>query len=393
MKRLATVAMSVWVFAGSPYVTHGQGFSSGSTGSFGPINVTGGATIDLPPNGIINATTVTVASGGTLNFNRNVLNTPVFLLATGDIDIQGLIDVSGQFASASPTGGVGGPGGFDGGTPGLFGSPPGDGHGPGAGRGGDSLNQPGDVASAGSAAYGGASSDPTPLDGQTYGSPLLVPLVGGSGGGGSSSGHGGGAGAGGILLASSTRVNISGTVSGRGGFSASSSGIGFSGHGSGGAIRIVAPLVSGSGILDVTGLQNVEAGGHGRVRIDVIDRSQLTLGVQPPAALTVGSFMVVFPPVVPRLDIVNVAGQPIAEGTPSPVQVLLPFGAPTSQPVTVQARDFAGTVPIDIVLTPTNGPRTVVQTTIDMSTGNPAQRTVNVNIPVNVVTQINAWTR
>ncbi len=391
MKRVGTLALSLLGVLVSAYVAHAQGFSSGSNGSFGPVNVTSGGTltIDLPPDGVIHATTVTVGGSAMLNFNRNALNTPVFLLATGNIDIQGLIDVSAK-AVSPPTGGAGGPGGFDGGTPGLFGSPPGDGHGPGAGRGGDRLVLLGDVASVGSAGYGGAASDPTPLDGQTYGSPLLVPLVGGSGGGGSSAGDQGGGGGGAILLASSTRVNMSGTIFGRGGTDAFTN---RGGSGSGGAIRLVAPLVAGSGALDVFGGFGIETGGHGRVRIDVIDRSQLTLSVQPPAALTVGSFMVVFPPVVPRLDILNVAGRPIAEGTPGPVQVLLPFGAPTSQPVTVQARDFAGTVPIDIVLTPANGPRTVVQTTIDMSTGNPAQRTLNVNIPVNVVTQINAWTR
>jgi hypothetical protein len=391
MNSLVRLGIPVLALAVVPCVVGAQQFTSGSNGSFGPINVTEGVlTIDLPANGIINATTVTVGPSGSLRFNRNALNTPVFLLATGNIDIQGPVDVSAQATlQGAPIGGLGGPGGFDGGTPGLAGAPPGDGHGPGAGRGGERLAQFPDPASAGSASYGGTPTDLTTLDGGIYGSPLLIPLVGGSGGGGSTVGDPGGGGGGAILFASSTRVNISNIVFARGGASSASSG-----HGSGGAIRIVAPVVSGSGVLDVFGGGGGDTGGHGRVRIDLIDRSQLTVFVSPTsAALSIGSFMAVFPPVIPRLDLVNVAGQAIAVGTPNAVQILLPFGAPQTQSVTVQARDFTGVVPVDVVVTPANGPRTVVQTTIDMSTGNPAQRTVNVTIPVNVVTQINAWTR
>ena len=59
-------------------------FTSGSTGSFGAIDVTTeDLEIVLPADGIINATTVNVAEGFFLSFTRNAFNTPVFLLATG----------------------------------------------------------------------------------------------------------------------------------------------------------------------------------------------------------------------------------------------------------------------------------------------------------------------
>lgn len=58
-----------------------QDFSCGSTGADGAIDVNEGTvTLDLPPDGIFHATTVNVAAGATLAFNRNVLNTPVYLL-------------------------------------------------------------------------------------------------------------------------------------------------------------------------------------------------------------------------------------------------------------------------------------------------------------------------
>ena len=61
----------------------------------------------------------------------------------------------------------------------------------------------------------------------------------------------------------------------------------------------------------------------------------------------------------------------------------------------MQATDFprTGLLPIDIVLTPDIGPRTVVQADIDLSTGNPAQLIMNADFPVNVVTHVNVWTR
>ena len=73
--------------------------------------------------------------------------------------------------------------GFDGGKPG-FGDeiPPGDGYGPGAGGAG---NTGAGADSAGGAGYGtGGGGVSSAFKGAAYGSPLLIPLIGGSGGGG-----------------------------------------------------------------------------------------------------------------------------------------------------------------------------------------------------------------
>ena len=102
--------------------------------------------------------------------------------------------------------------------------------------------------------------------------------------------------------------------------------------------------------------------------------------------------MIVFPSVIPRLDILQAAGQVILEGTASGVTVTLPVGASPNQTVTLQARDFTNAVSVTVVVTPDTGPSTTYQTVINM-TNNPAQTTVNVVIPDGSTSRITAWTR
>ncbi|HSF14477.1 MAG TPA: hypothetical protein VLK65_02865 [Vicinamibacteria bacterium] len=357
-------------------------FDSGSDGSDGVLTVASGQTVtlDIPDDGVFNFTTVTI--DGTLQFNRNPrTNAPPILLAQGDIiiNINGAVHVNGFDATAFLSG-AGGPGGFDGGQPGIAGGDPGAGHGPGAG--GPGIGS----AVGGNAGYG---SDPIfsdfPTDGVAYGSPLLVPLVGGSGGGGDDN-RGGGGGGGAILFSSTTQVIHNGGIQAIGG---STFGAIFS-HGSGGAIRIVTPFLSGSGSFSILG-GGGGFGGDGRIRLDVIDRTGLTSNLVP-SGTSVGSFMAVFPDVVRRLDIVHVAGNNIPEGTPSPILFVLPFGSPATQPVTVRASGFTGLVPISIVLTPDSGERIVVDAELDAD-AMPPELTINVDFPQNVATRVHAWTR
>ncbi|MFN0067733.1 MAG: hypothetical protein ACKVYV_08875, partial [Limisphaerales bacterium] len=236
---------------GGLLAAHGQAFDSGSTGAYGPINVSAAdVTLDVPASGIFHATTVNVSGGRTLRFKANALNTPVTILATGDVTLSGVISVNGDPGTQNAPG-KGGPGGFDGGVPGSVGTPPGDGQGPGAGRAGEnSQNQDG----AGTAAYA-----TRPVAGQStrhgnaYGSALLIPLAGGSGGGGTvgTPGFGGGGGGGALLIASSTRiqVNVGARITADGGYNTSPAV-----HcGSGGAIRLIAPVVAGNGTLQARG--------------------------------------------------------------------------------------------------------------------------------------------
>lgn len=405
----------------------GQNFTTGSNGSLGDLSLLDAdQTVELPPDGRLHYKTIKVAGGRILRFKRNPLNTPVQLLAQGDIVIEGIIDVSGSVAPGTPPiGGAGGPGGFDGGKPG-FGAdtPPGDGYGPGAGGSGTAGPQ---VNSAGGAGYG----EPSPpsasnsqFKGGTYGSPLLIPLMGGSGGGGDTGtpGNGGGGGGGAILVASNTKIRVAAgarIVSQGGSWRGSSHNAG-----SGGAIRLLAPKVEGNGSIEVQG--GGSGGGAGRIRVDCLDKTALQLNFQPLALTTVGANMFVDPfttppptPAndgnsntilfgerrVPRLDIIAVAGQVIAPDTGSTVRIQLPFGSDTNRTVTVRAQDFTSTVPIRLTLTPDSGRRIVINSSIsnlrqiglDLVNGGSRFITNSVTIPIglpaNTLVTIHAWTR
>lgn len=391
MKALANIAWTaLFILLAAPLHCAAQPFQSGSDGSFGPIN-TGGTTLtlDVPPDGIFRASTINVGSGGRLQFRRNALNTPVYLLAAGDVVISGTIDVSGTRGSGSAPG-SGGPGGFDGGAPGSVGLPGGDGQGPGAGRNGLSVGNNADDAGPGSYATA-STTGPAAKRGPTYGNPLLFPIVGGSGGGGAAGnpGWGGGGGGGALIIASSTRITLSGTIRATGGQALSST---VQNTGSGGAVRLVAPIVSGNGSIDVRGDGGNSGKGDGRIRVDALDRTGIAFGYQPVTSASVGGLMAVFPDPLPRLDIVEAAGRAIPVDS-GPTQVLLPTGSPPNQTIKVRARDFGQTVPIRVVLTPDNGPSQSFDAQIDNAAANPAEIAVNVSFPPNVLTHVHVFSR
>jgi hypothetical protein len=186
------------------------------------------------------------------------------------------------------------------------------------------------------------------------------------------------------LIAANTSITISGSVSSRGGS-------GYFGGGSGGAVRLVAPVVTGVGQLDTSGGSGNWGASYGRIRIDCNDtyafRSLRMYGVA-----TRGSQMFVFPSPNPRLDIVQAAGQTITEGTNNAVVINLPVGATNNQTVTVQARDFTNDVNIAVQVVPENRPSATYAATVTM-TNNPSQTTVNVVIPDGTISRIYSWTR
>jgi hypothetical protein len=294
----------------------------------------------------------------------------VYILSQGDVVVNGSINVSGSGRTAN-AGGVGGPGGFDGGTPG-FGAetPPGDGYGPGGGKGG----------------LDGCCSGPTVAFGGSFvGNTFLIPVIGGSGGGGGAGIlGGGGGGGGGILIAANTRITLSGSIVANGGFR----GDGFSFNaGSGGSIRLVSMVVSGNGSLHAFNGGNA---GNGRIRVDSIDRSQLNLNFNG-LPTSIGSNLLVFPPVQPTLSLTEVAGTVIPEGT-IPGTIFLPFGSTTNRTVKLRAKDFGRSVNVRVTLTPDSGAKSVFDTTIDNTTENPAVKTVDVVVPVNTKVTVHAWT-
>lgn len=356
---------------------------SGSTGADGALNPTVNTEIQLPPSGVLNYTTVNIPSGVTVKFKKNAANTPVYMLATGDVTIAGTIDIRGT--DAKPTGtygdgvlgddgvpGVGGPGGYDGGRGGREDSAQridvirgGTGMGPGGGPGGiegaDGCSTGGYFkylgvgaghAAVGYPAYltwGGCSLAPVTTIGKAYGSALLQPLIGGSGGGGGRGGSnfpgsGGGGGGGAILIASSTTLRVTGTIDATGGDGGGvlGSGVGSQGAGgSGGAIRLIATTVTGAGAIYANGgcvnMDNLprqrcgSAGGYreqggapGRTRIEAV---ALTFNGTSQPAYSVDLPGPVFIADAPSLRIVSVAGQTVPANPTGNADVTLPAGS------------------------------------------------------------------
>ena len=375
-------------------------FDTGSDGSYGPITMSNTAsmpltnTLVLPANGIFNCTSINVGTNCVLNFIPNSLNTPVYLLAQTNIVINGTIDISGQSGTTNGSfSTVPGPGGFAGGAGGTPSAsiPAGSGQGPGGGS------------STGSGPAGGAFGSAGFNNSATYGNLLLAPLIGGSGGrgypgsGSSYPGASGGAGGGAVMLASSTSVTISGVILARGG-----SGVNlytaaeyYSGGGSGGSVRIVAPAVSLTGDINVSGGTNSSYGGNGRVRIDTastVVANVIGNNLAASPVVSYGRSLFVFTPASPQLYFLSAAGTAIPAGTTNSVAVSLPSGSSTNQVVTLFGTNFLGTVPVEIVATPITGTPFTTNIVLNFPTTNSfVQTNVTINVPAGVPTQLNAF--
>jgi hypothetical protein len=356
-----------------------QSFDVGSNGSLGDVVISETTTIDLPPDGKLHYKSLTVNSGVEMRFNRNVRNTPVFILSQGDVVVNGTIRVNGSIGSGND-GGLPGPGGFGGGKPGFGTTSPGFGYGPGGGTFGNDG-----ACFCANDAGGGAFGVVGNRNAKTYGNTFLIPLIGGSGGGGTfgSPGSGGGGGGGAIQIASSTRISVAGTIDATGGANRGSS---FNG-GSGGAIRLVALKVEGAGRLNANGGSGA---GAGRLRVDTLDRTGIQLTFN--GNSSVGGNLFSLPTVLPRLDTIEVAGNAVPEGS-VPQTFLLPFGSTPERTVKIQARDFGKVIPIRITLTPDTGSPVIVDAEVDNSVNNPATVEVPVTFPVNSKVTVHCWTR
>ena len=372
-------------------------FDSGSTGADGAFSPATSQTVDLPGDGVFNYTTVNIPPGITITYNRNDANTPVIILAQGDVVIDGTIDVSGTDGTSIHDGGnpsyylgpvPGGPGGYDGGRGGIgqIGTNPhtsgGNGRGPGGGLGGEANL--GDECGGGGGGFGGNGESGIgdcsgSMGGTAYGGSKLVPLIGGSGAGGGAGaptrdtpGAGGGGGGGAILIASSTEITINGAVlanGGDGGRLTSFTQAGDGGGGSGGAIRLVAGTIDGTGTLEASGGDGkshnpIENRGYdgsvGRIRVEAEANNYLFSGTSMPTpSLDVPGQ--VFVADIPAIQITFVDGMAVPAIPNGRDDVVLPEDI--SNPVSVE---LAGThVPlgtiVDVTVTPTFGPPVTVQ--------------------------------
>jgi len=380
-------------------------FSSGSTGADGVFAPAANQNITVRAGGVYNYTTVTIPANVTVRYFRNTDNAPVVILATGDVTIEGSIIVSGldgtSNSSTPQPGGQGGPGGFAGGMSGFpTGFAPVSGHGPGGG------------ASPGTAPMGGVYGAPTSFVG-------LVPFFGGSGGGGGhgffsggspNSGGSGGGGGGAILIASSTRIQINGRVLANGG--RSSGGVNcvtIGAPGSGGAIRLVAPVIGGFGqnsmVQAIAGAGNTGcsvSGGPGRIRMEANSMGGF-IGLTDPVPSIVNAPGPVSPegnPAlanVPTLAIASVGGLAVP-GTPfasySVPDITLAPGTANPVPVVVNVTNTPVGSPteIEVRLLPRSGGITTLTVPATDHTGTFASSsaTANVTLPSGQVTVLQA---
>ena len=380
-------------------------FNSGSTGADGAFAPTTSQSIAVPTSGTFNFTTVNIPSGVTITFTRNSTNTPLKILASGDVVIAGNINIDGQPGSTNNTGGLGGPGGSNGGAGGYgfdqsSSGVPGDG--PGGGGGG--LGKPTAYAGAGGGGgFGtaGQAGQNVPnfngVGGAKFGAPTLLPLTGGSGGGGGGAvnngrGGAGGGGGGAILIASSGTITLGGSIFARGGngnlVDLSSGG---GGGGAGGGTRLIANTINGAGPINVTGggggcyASCGGPGGQGYVRIEAYNYSGFTGATVPTNIASLSFPHPITPPNSPSLRIASVGGVNAPASPNGSLQSVPDVIVPSSQPnpVTVAlegANIPVGTV-IQVTLTPSNGTPTATQSSPLAGTPAASTASASVNLP------------
>lgn len=354
-------------------------FDSGSTGADGAFNPTTNTEVVLPADGIFNYTTVNIPTGVTVTFKKNAGNTPVYILATGNVTIAGSINVSGGAGNAIAPG-KGGPGGFNGGLGGYANSCGGIALGFGGGKPANKVGVLTYGAGGGGGGFGAVGSSGSGLwpgnatggsGGSAYGNANLLPTIGGSGGGGACAtdsyiGGSGGGGGGAIVIATGGTINVTGSITANGGNGANYGGgnAGGGGGGSGGAIRLMANIIQGEGTISASGgtggscgwgqqYCNGGVGGAGRIRIEANTFSRTSNSS--PSYNFGGSPLAVFHPIVPTLKIASVAGVAVFDiptGAYSSPDVVLPNG--TANPVDVVVE--ASYIPVGTTVTITGVP-------------------------------------
>lgn len=378
-------------------------FDSGSTGSDGAFNPTEDTMLTLPIDGTFNFTEVNIPAGVTVTFEKNLINSPVVWLVRGDVRIDGVIDISGN-ENGEP-----GPGGFRGGFGGIASpnaasdfeatagggglGPGGGGPGHGAARNNSAHFQAGcKGAGAGHGSAGRAFScsrgGVLPVAGRPYGRAELIPLLGGSGGGGgaggeSTNGSNGGGGGGALLIAASGLLVIDGTINADSGAPRNAAEGGCGGHGSAGAIRLVAATISGVGEVSavdaLTLCSSAPANGSfGRIRMEA-DSPPTTIASNP--AYSFDFPQPLFIPDFPQLVISTIGGLDVPANPTGLNDVVLPVNTPNPITVGFTTNHVPTGSEISLRLTPILGIETTTLSTPTTGTLELATATASIAIP------------
>jgi hypothetical protein len=219
----------------------------------------------------------------------------------------------------------------------------------------------------------------------------------------SSAGGGGGGGA--IVIASSTRIIVTATgrINANGG--SGLTGVGgtafHAGGGSGGAIRLVAPEVTGTGELSALGGSGAGGGapaGSGLIRIESFTPA-ITGGANPPATISAapgpvtvaGNAALTSLPTLTISSVGGVAAPATPGGSYTTADVSLPSG--TTNPITVTLA--VANVPVGTVFTvkllPKFGNPTTVASTASAGTFATSTATASVTFPSGQVSVLNAF--
>lgn len=394
MRRIGIATATLALLAPSALA---QGtFESGSTGEDGALTFAAnegvvdfnpddtarfGRVLDPDRDYVYHFTSITIPAGTTVRLTTQWFaeGRPVVWLASGDVRIEGTLDLDGAEGHAWNglfVGARAGAGGYAGGVGGATGLNPTTGNGPGGGATGVSGADWG--ASAGHAIAGTAAG--SPAGGAVYGNAFLRPLVGGSGGGGGrlvngGAGSGGGGGGGAIVVASSSRIDLLGSIRAQGGNGgARANGLTVSGGGgSGGAVRLIARTIEGGGTINVSGGSNVAngVGGFGRARLEAF-RFPTMPTVIPVQALTRSAPSAVFlTETAPLVRVVRVAGVDVAANPTGSFDMPdVAFAAAGAVTIELEARNLpAGTV-VNLTFQPENGVQvTATSTPLVVGTG------------------------
>lgn len=377
-------------------------FDSGSTGADGEFAPTSNKELQIPESGIFNFTTVNIPSGVTVTFKKNSQNTPVTMLATGNVTIAGTINLNaGNGNYIIP--GAGGPGGFDGGQGGTVNQTGKRGEGPGGGSGGSprtccsgggGCGGGGGFSGNGGGGATGYTEAPGGVGGAGYGNERILPAIGGSGGagGGGTNSYVGGAGGGGggsIVVASSGTINVTGTITANGGTGANGEiYAGGGGGGAGGSIRLIANTIAGNGAINATGggggYQGYNgiyggSGSAGRIRLEASSITR-TAGTNPPMSL--GYPYAVIPQNMPTLTITSAGGvdsPAVPKGSFGSPDVMLPFNAQNPITVVVNGANIPAGTTVTLKASPAVGSATSATGTL-AGTDTSSSASIQVNI-------------
>ena len=388
--KLAALAMSLAAFAPTLLAQLSIPFNDGSDGV---LNITNNTVIDLrlavtgnwTNNNAANAgkgiydptqwavvfkySAVTISSNATVSFINHSAHAPVVWLVSGSVTNNGVLSLDSQAGGAVSFDNLTllepGPGGFRGGA-----------------RAQSALSQGGGFGPGGSRQNEGPAHGVYTITGLAYGNPQIIPLIGGSGGSSwdGDAGVNGGAGGGAILIAAAGSITVaaSGLISADGQNNHS----GF--FGSGGAIRLVANQIQGSGRIEAT-----SAAYPGRIRLEANTTSG-ALSLNPATIAVAPSPLIIFPDpaTAPTVRVVSVGG--LAPPADPKAAMLasgddLTFTTTNVVSILLQTVNFPTNGTVNVYFKPRNGAQSTLQASYLSGNTNLATWQLNTLLPLSHV--------